>query len=370
MLKAGIVGLPNAGKSTLFNALVKGNQALAANFPFCTIDPNIGIVDVPDTRLAALAAIVSPKKIIPAAIEFVDIAGLVEGAHKGEGLGNTFLSHIKAADAILLVLRAFTDPDVTHVYGSVDPVRDYETLMLELVLSDLALVSGAAQRAERAAHDGTPANKERAAALAKILKTLEANRPVSELPDADQTVIRELQLLTAKPRLVVFNIGEEIIANPTTDPSIKEWLERGQQLSADFTAERVLFVSSKLEAELINLPEEEQAEFLSTYGLNTPSLHTVIAATYKLLSLQSFLTAGPEEVRAWTIPVGATAPQAAGVIHTDFFERFIRAEVIAYNDYITYKGEVGARNVGKLRSEGKDYIVADGDVMHIRFSPN
>jgi len=370
MLKAGIVGLPNAGKSTLFNALVKGNQAMAANFPFCTIDPNIGIVDVPDQRLDQLAAIVDPKKIIPAAIEFVDIAGLVAGAHKGEGLGNTFLSHIKAADAILVVLRAFTDPDVTHVYGSVDPVRDYETLMLELVLSDLAVVSTAAERAVRAAHDGTPANKKRAEALVHIQTTLEKNTPVSELADADPTVLKELQLLTAKPRLVVFNIGEDVIADPQHDPAIAAWLTNGQKVSADFKANHVLFVSSKLEAELINLPAEEQSEFLESYGLTTPSLHTVIGTTYALLGLQSFFTAGPMEVRAWTIPVGATAPQAAGVIHTDFEERFIRAEVIGYNDYIACNGESGARDKGKLRSEGRDYTVADGDVLHIRFAPN
>lgn len=370
MLKAGIVGLPNAGKSTLFNALVKGNQAMAANFPFCTIDPNIGIVDVPDTRLNQLAAIVDPKKIIPAAIEFVDIAGLVAGAHKGEGLGNTFLSHIKAADAILIVLRAFTDPDVTHVYGSVDPVRDYETLMLELILSDLGVVTSAYERAERAAHDGTPATKARHTALAAIKTTLEQNKPVSEMADADPTVLKELQLLSAKPRLLVFNIGEDTIADPTSDSAITEWITKGRAISADFNDGHVLYVSSKLEAELINLPTDEQAEFLDSYGLSEPSLHAVIAATYTLLGLQSFFTAGPQEVRAWTIPVGATAPQAAGVIHTDFEERFIRAEVIGFADYIAHNGEAGAREKGKLRSEGRDYIVADGDVLHIRFSPS
>lgn len=370
MLKAGIVGLPNAGKSTLFNALVKGNQAVAANFPFCTIDPNIGIVDVPDPRLDRLAAIVHPQKIVPAAIEFVDIAGLVAGAHKGEGLGNTFLSHIKAADAILIVLRAFSDPDVTHVYGSVDPVRDYETLMLELVLSDLAVVSSAAERATRAAHDGTPANKKRAAALVHIQTTLEKNLPISELTDADPVILKELQLLSAKPRLVVFNIGDEVISAAPTDPAIQEWLARGRHISTDFADGHVLFVSSKLEAELINLPAAEQLEFLEGYGLAEPSLHAVIGTTYTLLGLQSFFTAGPQEVRAWTIPVGATAPQAAGVIHTDFEERFIRAEVIAYEDFISCGGEASARSSGRLRSEGRDYKVADGDVLHIRFAPS
>lgn len=356
MLKAGIVGLPNAGKSTLFNALVKGNQAVAANFPFCTIDPNIGIVDVPDERLDNLAAIVDPKKIVPAAIEFVDIAGLVAGAHKGEGLGNTFLSHIKAADAILIVLRAFADPDVTHVYGSVDPIRDYETLMLELVLSDLSVVSSAHDRAQRAAHDGTPATKKQAEALSRIKTTLEQNKPISDMVDADPTVLKELQLLTAKPRLIVFNMDENDISDPKVDPY--------------FANHQVLFVSSKLEAELINLPSDEQTEFLESYGLAKPSLHAVIGATYALLGLQSFFTAGPMEVRAWTIPIGATAPQAAGVIHTDFEERFIRAEVISYTDYTAHNGESGAREKGKLRSEGKEYIVADGDVLHIRFAPN
>lgn len=270
MLKLGIVGLPNAGKSTLFNALVKGNQAPAANFPFTTIEPNVGIVEVPDERLTKLAEIVNPAKIVPAAIEVVDIAGLVAGAHKGEGLGNKFLSHIKEANAIAIVLRVFADPDVTHVNGSVDPVRDYETLMLELVLSDLQNVSGAAERAVRAAHDGKSETRERAAVLQKLQLHLEQNRPASEASwlqeDATaQQLAKELQLITAKPRLLVLNIDETAAGDPSANLEIQNYIAKGQTVSADFNPEHLIFVSSKLEAELLNMDDAEQAIFLAEY---------------------------------------------------------------------------------------------------------
>jgi len=373
MLKVGIVGLPNAGKSTLFNALVKGHQAEAANFPFTTIEPNVGVVEVPDERLAELAALVHPAKITPAAFEFVDIAGLVEGAHKGEGLGNKFLSHIKEANAIALVLRTFIDPDVTHVYGSVDPVRDYETLMLELVMSDLSAVSAAFERAERAAHDGKKETQARLYIVTKIKEHLEQNKPVSEATDlmTDEhtlPVIKELQLITAKPRLVVFNISETDAPDPKNNAQLTEFINKGLTVSQDFNPAHIIYISSKLEAELLNMNEEEQREFLAEYNLVEPGLNRLISTAYQALGLQSFLTAGPEEVRAWTIAVGTKAPEAAGVIHTDFTKKFIRAETIAYADYITAGGETEAKAAGKMRAEGRDYVVQDGDVMHFRIA--
>ncbi len=373
MLKLGIVGLPNAGKSTLFNALVKGNQAPAANFPFCTIEPNVGIVEVPDERLEQLAAIVNPAKIVPAAIEVIDIAGLVAGAAQGEGLGNKFLSHIKEANAIAIVLRAFTDADVTHVYGSVDPVRDFETLMLELILSDLQNVSVAAERAARLAHDGKSENKQRAELLGRLQTHLEENRPASEAEwllesEVGEQLTKELQLITAKPRMLVFNINESDAGSPLTNRQLVEWVEKGQLVSKDFNEEHIIFISSKLESELLNMDNEEQSVFLAEYSLTEPGMHRLITKAYALLGLHSYFTAGPIEVKAWTIPVGAKAPQAAGVIHTDFEQKFIRAETISFTDFIEFKGDLGAREAGKMRSEGKEYVVQDGDVMHFRIA--
>lgn len=375
MLKVGIVGLPNAGKSTLFNALVKGNQADVGNFPFCTIEPNVGIVEVPDTRLEELAAIVNPSRLVPAAVEFVDIAGLVAGANDGQGLGNKFLSHIREVDAITLVLRAFTDSNVIHVEGDVNPVRDYETLMLELTLADLQVASKLADAAARTAHDGKAENIAKAKAWQEIKETLDANRPISDLlagrtltPEFAQ-VLKEGQLLTAKPRLLSLNVADSDLADPLAHPQIKEWMEQGRTVSEDFDLEHALFISARVESELNTLDAADQAVFLAEFGLTEPGLHRLIRQAYHRLGLHSFFTAGPMEVRAWTIPQGATAPEAAGVIHTDFAERFIRAEVIAYEDFIKHRGEGGAREAGRLRSEGKEYVVQDGDVLHIRFAP-
>ncbi len=373
MLKVGLVGLPNAGKSTLFNALVKGSQADVGNFPFCTIDPNIGLVEVPDERLQQLAEIAKPGRIVPAAIEFVDIAGLVAGAHEGQGLGNKFLSHIREVDAIAMVLRAFPDGNVIHVDGSVDPIRDYETLMLELVLADLQVVSKIYDGAERLARGGKAEDVARARCLKEIKETLDANRPVSdilrvEVSDAMRQTLREIQLLSAKPRLLVLNVDDHQAANDT-DSSLLEIAQRGLALSDDFAPEKIMRVSARIESELNTLEPEDQAMFLAEYNLSEPGLNRVVRQSYRLLNQQSFFTAGPMEVRAWTISIGATAPQAAGVIHTDFEERFIRAEVISFDDYIKHQGEAGAREAGRLRSEGKDYVVQDGDVMHIRFAP-
>lgn len=354
MLKIGIVGLPNVGKSTLFNALVKGNQASASNYPFCTIEPNVGIVEVPDERLAKLAAIVNPAKIVPAIIEFVDIAGLVAGAHKGEGLGNQFLSHIREVDAIAIVTRFFENTDIAHVQGSVNPKRDIETIMLELVMADLATVSKISDNIEKQAKDGKPEHIIKKEAIKTICNGLERGLPLNEieLPKGLNKVDLP-PLLTAKPRLHIANIAEDQISSFSPPSSL--------HLS-------FILCSAKLEAELVNLPDSEKIEFLASFGLKKSGLERLIQAAYDVLGLESYFTAGPKEVRAWTIVKESKAPQAAGVIHTDFKKGFIRAEVIAYEDYIKYNGEVKARQSGRMRSEGKDYIVKDGDVILFRFN--
>ncbi len=360
-IQCGIVGLPNVGKSTLFNALTRAGIQ-AENYPFCTIDPNVGVVPVPDPRLNALAAIVKPKQIIPATVEFVDIAGLVAGASKGEGLGNQFLAHIRETDAIAHVVRCFENDDVIHVSGGVNPRSDIETINTELALADLATVEKALLRAEKAAKAGSREALERKAVLERVQTHLNTGTPLRTLALAagERELLRELFLLTGKPVLYVANVAEDgFVDNPL--------LDQVREIAGQETA-GVVPVCAAIEAELAELDDADKAEFLTDYGLSEPGLDRVIHAAYKLLGLETYFTAGPKEVRAWTIRAGSTAPQAAGVIHTDFERGFIRAEVIAYADYLAHGGEAGAREAGKWRLEGKEYIVQEGDVMHFRFN--
>ena len=360
-LTCGIVGLPNVGKSTLFNALTKAGIA-AENYPFCTIDPNVGVVAVPDARLAELAAIVHPQKIVPAAVEFVDIAGLVAGASKGEGLGNQFLSHIRETDAITHVVRCFENADVVHVSGKVNPTSDIETINTELALADLETVSRASERNARVAKSG----EKEALARQKVLEMLKAQLDQAKparalgLNAEDRALVREYGLLTLKPTMYIANVNERGFEhNPLLD-----------QVRAIAQAERseVVPVCAALEAEIAELDEADKLEFLKDLHLSEPGLNRVIRAAYKLLGLETYFTAGPKEVRAWTIHRGATAPQAAGVIHSDFEKGFIRAEVVGYEEFVKFKGEAGAREAGKWRLEGKEYIVSEGDVVHFRFN--
>jgi hypothetical protein len=360
-IQCGIVGLPNVGKSTLFNALTKAGIQ-AENYPFCTIDPNVGIVPVPDPRLQALAAIVKPKQIIPATVEFVDIAGLVAGASKGEGLGNQFLAHIRETDAIAHVVRCFDNDDVIHVTGRVNPRSDIETISTELALADLMTVEKALQRAEKAAKAGGREALERKAALERVQAHLDTGAPVRtlDLTSGEREALRELFLLTSKPVLYIANVAEDGFSD---NPLLEQVREIAAQEGAG-----VVSVCAAIEAELAELADADRAEFLADYGLAEPGLDRVIHAAYTLLGLQTYFTAGPKEVRAWTVRTGFTAPQAAGVIHSDFERGFIRAEVIAYADYLAGNGEAGAREAGKWRLEGKEYIVQEGDVMHFRFN--
>lgn len=362
MLRAGIVGLPNVGKSTLFNAVVANAKAEAANFPFCTIEPNVGVVAVPDERLNVLAKISDSAQIVPARVEFVDIAGLVKGASQGEGLGNQFLSHIREVDAIVHVVRCFENDDIIHVAGSVDPARDIEIINLELVLADLGQIERRIDRTRKQARASKEAQIE-LTVLEKLSVVLNEGKPARQasLTEEETEAVKGLGLLTGKPIVYAANVSEDDLA------SGNQYVEQVRQIAASENAQ-VIIVSAQVESELIELPEEDRADFLASLGVEEGGLKSLIRATYELLGLRTYFTTGPKETRAWTIQAGMLAPQAAGVIHTDFERGFIRAETVAYNDLVTSGSMNAAKEKGLVRSEGKDYLVKEGDVMLFRFN--
>ena len=362
-MEAGIVGLPNVGKSTLFNALTSSQAAQSANYPFCTIEPNEGIVNVPDPRLEVISSYIKPKQVIPAALKLVDIAGIVKGASEGEGLGNKFLSHIRQVDAILQVVRCFEDPDVTHVSGDVDPIADIETIETELLFADIQTLENALPKAQRTAKSGDKEAKLRVSAIEKCLAHLATEAPLRQLSidPAEANAISSYGLMTAKPILYVANIGEDDLLGE------HELVERVRE-HAKIVGAGVVPVCAKLEAEIAELDEDDRAEMLESVGLNEPALAVLARGAYRTLGLQSYFTAGEKEVRAWTVPIGAKAPEAAGVIHTDFERGFIRCEVYTLEDLETYREEKEIRQAGKLRVEGKGYVMQDGDICHFLFN--
>ncbi|MEW6362230.1 MAG: redox-regulated ATPase YchF [Acidobacteriota bacterium] len=365
MLRAGIVGLPNVGKSTLFNALTAQEAALAANYPFATIEPNVGVVAVPDERLPVLAKIVKTETIVPATVEFVDIAGLVRGASKGEGLGNQFLANIRETDAVIQVVRCFEDENIVHVEGSVDPIRDMETIQIELALADLASIEKRRDKAARSAKSGDKDARRELEIIEKIQPVLEEGLPVraARLDAEENAVVKKWFLLTIKPTIFAANVDEVTLANPQDNPNVQKVLEHAGRENAD-----VVPICAKLEAELVALSPEERREYLNDLGLKSSGVDNLIRAAYHMLGLMSFLTAGEKEVRAWTIPAGTKAPQAAGVIHSDIERGFIRAEIVSYEDLLACGSLAAARDKGLVRLEGKDYIMQEGDVVNFRFN--